>query len=81
MADKIRFELNRDAVSELLKNVVQGELLARGRSIAAAAGPGHEVELFVGRTRARVTVRTDTFAARLAESRDRNLTRALDAGR
>jgi hypothetical protein len=47
----------------------------------AAAGAGHDLETFVGMNRARVTVRTDTFAAKLAEARDRNLSRAIDAAR
>lgn len=82
MTDSFRFELNHDGVAELLKGVeVQADLLARGERIAAAAGPGHEVESFVGRNRARVTVRTETFEAMAAEAEDRNLTRAFGAGR
>lgn len=70
------------AVGRLLKSdAVLSDLTARGARIAAAAGDGHEVEPFVGATRARVTVRTATPAAMVAEARDRALTRALDAGR
>lgn len=60
---------------------VAADLEARGSAIAAAAGPGHEVETYVGKTRVRVTVRTETREAMLAEAQDRTLTNALDAGR
>jgi len=78
----VRIELNSDAIDELLKSdEVQEELERRGRLIAEAAGPGMEVEVTVGATRARASVRTGTPEAKLAEARDRALTGALDAGR
>lgn len=81
MAD-VRIELNRAAVTALLKSVeVQGELAARARRIAAAAGDGMVVETRVGRTRARATVVTATPAARRAEAHGRRLSAALGAGR
>jgi hypothetical protein len=52
--------------------------------IARAAGPGFEVDVTpqAGRRRTpRVSVRTATFEARLAEARDHVLERAIDAGR
>lgn len=60
---------------------VAANLRRRAEAIAARAGAGHEVQSFTGRTRARVTVRTVTREARLAEAQDRNLSAALDAGR
>jgi len=60
---------------------VKADLERRARLIAAAAGPGHRVEVEVGRNRARAAVITDTIPAMIAEGRDRNLSRALDAGR
>lgn len=78
----MRIELNSDAIDDLLKSdEVQEELERRARLIADHAGPGMEVEVSVGATRARATVRTGTAEARLAEARDRRLTFALDAGR
>jgi hypothetical protein len=77
-----KVKVNKKGVGELLKGKeVQADLERRGRQIAAAAGPGHEVQTYVGKNRARVTVRTATHAARLAEARTRSLTRAFDAGR
>lgn len=74
--------VNHDAIGELLKSPeIQADLLARGNRIAGAAGDGIEVEPTIGRNRARVTVRTATTDARIAEATDRTLTRAIDAGR
>lgn len=78
----IRFQLNRAAVRQLLKSEgVQAELHRRALRIAAAAGEGHEVESFVGKNRARETVRTTTVPAAIAESAHQNLTRAIEAGK
>lgn len=57
-------------------------LIEKGRRLAAAAGPGMEVDTDdEGRNRARVTVWTATIEARVAEATDRSLTRAIDAAR
>lgn len=70
-------ELQRQPqVIELLK--------AQAEKIADAAGGGFEVDVqeTAGRRRTpRASVRTGTEAARRAESQDRALTRAIDAGR
>lgn len=61
---------------------VRADLIARARRVAAAAGPGMEVDTDdEGRNRARVTVWTATIEAMVAEARDRSLTRAIDAAR
>lgn len=60
---------------------VRADLEARARRIAAAAGPGMEVDVEVGAKRARASVRTATYEAMRAEATDRALSRALDAGR
>lgn len=52
----------------------------RTRAVYNAAGPGHDTETFVGHDRYRGHVYAQTVEAKLAESRDRSLTRALDAG-
>ena len=71
-------ELNRAGVGSVLR--LPGHLQARGRRVAAAAGPGHEMSTSVG-NRARVVVYPTTYAARRAEATDRKLTRAVDAAR
>lgn len=78
----VRIKLNSPGVRELLRSPeVTADLKRRGQRIAAAAGPGHEVETFQGRNRARVTVRTTTDEAALAEQNHKRLTNALGAGR
>lgn len=78
----VKFQLNRPAVGQLLKSqAMQAELHRRAVRIAAAAGDGHEVEDFVGKNRARSTVRTTTVEAQIAQSAHQNLTRAIEAGR
>lgn len=82
MAKSLTIKLNRKAVRDLLRSSeVQADLERRANKIKAAAGPGHEVDVEVGRNRARASVRTDTVEAMRAEARDHKLTRALDAGR
>lgn len=79
---KSKLELNSAGVRELLRSgAVQGDLTRRARAIAAAAGPGFEVDSRVGPNRARASVRTATFEAMYAEATRRTLTRALGAGR
>lgn len=77
-----KVKVHREAVHQLLNGPeVTGDLQRRGQNIANAAGPGHEVQTFHGKNRVRITVRTATHAARLAEARTRALTAALGAGR
>jgi hypothetical protein len=60
---------------------VQRRLLQAAQRIAAAAGPGMEASVEVGRTRARASVITATYEARRAQATRLALIRALDAGR
>lgn len=78
----VRVVLNRRGIREILRSDrVRRDLVARAQRIADAAGPGHEVQEYTGRNRARATVRTASFEARASEAHDRTLTRAFDAGR
>jgi hypothetical protein len=78
--DKVK--LNNAGVRALLTSPeVVADLKRRAEAIAAAAGPGMEVDEAIGPKRARVSVRTATFEAIIAESKDRDLTSAIDAGR
>ena len=82
MAQRIRVEINRKGVEALLKSAeVQADLERRAKAIADAAGPGMDVDVRVGKTRARASVRTGTPEAIEAEATDKTLTRAIDAGR
>lgn len=60
---------------------VKRDLRRRADRVDAQAGPGHRVDEQVGRIRARASVVTDSPLAMFNEATDRNLTRALDAGR
>lgn len=78
----LRIKLNPAGVRALLRSPeVQADLLKRGARIASAAGPDHEVETTLGRNRARVTVRTTSDAAAIAEQAHKTLTDAIDKGR
>lgn len=82
MARDVRVVIDRRAIRQLLRSQeVLDDLTRRGRAVAAAAGPGHELQPYVGRNRARVTVRTATDDARRAEATDRRLTAAINAAR
>lgn len=82
MAKNVRIKLNRKGVQALLRGPeIQADLERRANAIAAAAGPGFDVDTFVGRNRARADVATGTHEARKAEATNRVLTRAIDAGR
>jgi hypothetical protein len=80
MARKIR--VNPAEVGKLLKSAeVRNDLARRVRNIAAAAGPGFQASTVVGRNRIHASVITVTQQARMAEARNRALTKALDRGR
>jgi hypothetical protein len=77
-----RVKLNEAAFRELRRSPeVLADLTARGRRIAASAGKGFGVQPWIGRNRARVTVRTETAEARGRDARDHVLLHALDAAR
>jgi hypothetical protein len=62
LAKKFKFELNRAGVRELMQSgAMQSVLISRAGEVASAAGDGYDV--YVGRTRANVSVRTATEAA------------------
>ena len=78
----VTIELDIDAVYEMIKSAeMQAVLEERGGRIADAAGDGHRVEVEVGPNRARAAVITDTFEAVVSESKDKTLSRAIDAAR
>jgi hypothetical protein len=74
-------KFNEKELDRLLKEGIKNDLKKRADRIAAAAGEGMESSVVIGRTRARSSVITGTYAARRAEARDAALTRAIDAGR
>lgn len=82
MAKKPVVDVKSPGAQDVLKQRgVARDIERRLNQIAAAAGPGHEVRVRVGKTRVRGTVRTATRAARRAEATKQNLSRAIDRGR
>ena len=84
MVKAIRFEWNHDEFQRVLNSSpVRDRINAMGRAVAAAAGEGFEVEEYTanygGSPRPMAVVRAATYEARLAEARDKALTRALGA--
>ena len=79
---QVVIKLNSAGIRQLLKSPeMAAELERRAQAIADAAGDGHRVEVSETPTRARAVVITDSTEARIAEAKDRTLTRAIDAGR
>lgn len=78
----VRVVPNRAGARELLKSPeLRRELERRAGKVATQAGPGHLYEVTQTGDRLRGMVWTATNRAKAREARDRNLTRALDAGR
>lgn len=79
---KVRIQLNHSGMRALLRGPeIKADLERRANAIAATAGEGFDVDVHVGRNRARADVATATWGAKYAEAVDRTLTRAIDAGR
>jgi hypothetical protein len=75
----MRITFNTAGFDELRKSPgVVKALEAKAAELAAAAGPGYEAEpVYMGRKRARVSVRAATAAARAREAREHRLIQAL----
>lgn len=69
------------AAQELVRSHAERIKAEADRAVDSAAGEPHVVKVDQGRTRARAVVITATAEAMLAEAQDRNLTRAVSAGR
>lgn len=77
-----RVVINRRGVRDLLRSPeIAADLRRRAEAIATAAGPGHRVEVEVGRNRVRAAVVTESFEAMWAEATRRALSAALGAGK
>lgn len=77
-----KIEWNLPGFTQILRSqAVFDDLAARAQRIADAAGDGFEPHTSVYPTRAASIVVAATYAARRAESVDKVLTKAIDAGR
>ena len=64
MNKNFRFKLNRKGISQILKGEdMQSELGRLGEEVARRCGEGYESDVFVGKTRANVSIRTKTREA------------------
>jgi hypothetical protein len=75
--------VNYNAVirSILKSNNMRDMLVARGKAVSESAGPGHRVTSKIIGDRWQVSVAAWTVEARVAEAREKKLTKALDAAR
>ena len=76
MSSDFRFELNSAGVRELLKSPgIQNALVAHASAVKNRAGDGYDV--FVGSTRANVSVRTVSESAAKDNLRNNTLLKAM----
>lgn len=74
---KVKFELNRDGVKELLKGAeMQGIINDYAQQVQNAAGDGYESEMVTGANRAWATVKAGTAHAYYSNLRHNTLLKA-----
>lgn len=78
---KVKFELNRDGVKELLKSQ-EAMNVCRGyaESVLARAGDGYELTTYVGQNRVNASVHADTYEAKKDNYEHNTLLKALGGG-
>lgn len=75
---KFKFELNRAGVKSLMKSEeMQAVLAKRATEVRNRAGDGYEQNVYVGKTRANVTVRASTYQAKKDNLRNNTLLKAV----
>lgn len=73
-----KFELNYSGVAELMKSPEMIEVLKdKARVIQEAAGDGYEINSFVGKNRANVSVKTKTRKAIRDNNKNNTLLKAM----
>lgn len=78
----VRVKMNKAGRAAIMRSpAVKADLERRAGAIADQAGSGHFVDSALWPLRARAAVVTRTVGAKAAEANDRNLTRAIDAGK
>lgn len=73
-----KFELNRKAVSELMKSDgMQAVLNDHASAIRNRCGDGYEQDIYVGKNRANAMVRAETLKAKKDNSNNNTLLKAV----
>lgn len=73
-----KFVLNRQGVAELMKSAKMQDILnAKAKEVASRCGDGYEVSAYVGKSRANASVKAETKQAKLDNSKNNILLKAL----
>lgn len=76
--NKMKFELNRSGVSELLKgSEMQGLLSEKASEIRGRCGDGYESDIYVGQNRANAMVSASTFKAKRDNMKNNTILKAV----
>lgn len=79
---KVRFELNRSGVRELLLSDEMGDAVsAYGQKILDSAGEGYEKDLYRGRNRVNSMVWPETIHAKNSNMKHNTLLKAMGAAK
>lgn len=75
---KIKFELNRAGVAELMKSsAMQGILTEEAGRIRSKCGDGYEQDIFIGQNRANAMVTASSFKAKRDNLKNNTLLKAV----
>lgn len=75
---RVKFELNRDGVKELLKGAeMQGIIKDYAQQVQGAAGDGYEAEMVTGANRVWATIKAGTAHAYYSNLKHNTLLKAL----
>lgn len=78
---KVKFELNRAGVRELLKSQEMGAICRdHAVGVQGRAGAGYEVTTYTGRNRVNASVHAETYEARKDNYENNTLLKALGGG-
>lgn len=78
---KVRFELNRAGVRELLRSPEAANICrSYAVGVQSRAGEGYEITTYTGRNRANASVHAETYEARKDNYENNTLLKALGGG-
>lgn len=75
---KMQFKLNRAGVSDMLKSDgMQKVLEEKASAIKNRCGDGYEQDIYIGRNRANVMVRAETYQAKKDNAKNNTILKAV----